>query len=81
VYQSSRKGAAYALGKLAHPSGVPALVKALKADAPWELHNGRLRQRPDCPEMRSYVFGSSVREGLEEAGTEFAQSILKSSGT
>lgn len=79
VFQSSRKGTAFALGKLGDPSSAPALLKALKTDFPWEAKSGKPVQRLDNPhrmDLRMPVFGTSVREGLNEADTEFARSLL-----
>jgi len=66
VYQCSRKGAAYALGKLADPSSVPALLKALA------------EPEPSLPMGAPFAFGTSVRKGLEEADTEFSRKLLGS---
>jgi hypothetical protein len=79
LFQSSRKGAAFALGKLGDPSSAPTLVKALKNDFPWEAKSGKPVQRLDNPhrmDLGMPVFGTSVREGLKEADTEFARSVL-----
>jgi len=73
VYQSSRKGAAYALGKIADPFAIAALREAIKKDGPWGVQkDGTLvRAVTGMP-----AFGTSVREGLTEADTEFARSVL-----
>ena len=79
LFQSSRKGAAFGLGKLADPLSVPVLSRCLKNDSPWEVKDGKAVERRDNPrrhELGMPVFGTSVREGLEEAGTEFARAIL-----
>jgi HEAT repeat protein len=64
VYQCSRKGAAYALGNLADPSSVPALLRAL------------VEPEAGLPMGAPFAFGTSVREGLEEADTEFSRNVL-----
>ena len=74
VYQSTRKGAAYALGKIGDPRSVAALRDALKQDHPWGVRNdGTLVG--EATGMRT--FGTSVGDGLKEANTDFARSVLE----
>jgi hypothetical protein len=83
LYQCTRKGAAFALGKLGDPLSEPALLRASMDDAPWEVTHGGLRRRYDMPkryELAMPVFGASVREGLREAGTPFAERVLEKAG-
>jgi HEAT repeat protein len=63
VYQSSRKGAAFALGKIGDSATIPVLLKAMALDATLSL-------------AHSMVFGTSVFEGLKEADTDFARAVL-----
>jgi HEAT repeat protein len=71
IYQSSRKGAAYALGKLGDPSSTPVLLVALSKDDEVAASGARY----------PFFFGASVKEGLEEADTEFARDILQRATT
>jgi hypothetical protein len=79
VFQSTRKAIAYALGKLGDTSATPALLRALRDDFPWEARTGRPVKRTDNPDPREIltrVFGTSVREGLQESDTDYARSVL-----
>jgi len=81
VFQSSRKAAAYALGKLAYPKSVTVLLGELKTDSYWEVtHSGQVIRRPDVlnrAELGMPAFGTRVKEGLIEAGTPFAKEIIQ----
>ena len=80
VYQSTRKAAAYALGKIGDVTALPILHATIQNDVYWEvLSNGTVVRRPnvrDKFDLNMPAFGTSVREGLEEADTEFARSVL-----
>lgn len=80
LFQSTRKAAAYALGKIGNPKSVDVLLKESHNDCCWEVTNSGLVRRPDVTntaELGMRAFGTSVREGLDEAGTTFARDILQ----
>lgn len=78
VFQSARKGAAFALGKLSDPSSIQPLLTALQNDSRWEVRNGTLIRQDHGPHTNPEipVFGTSVRGGLLEADTNFAKAVL-----